>query len=61
VKNGKGQPFWAPISSFLIGKKFESENWEEVTPFREMGIEESPFSPLVQSVFPLLFQEDHGE
>jgi hypothetical protein len=39
--------------------KFEYENWEEITLMKEVGSDESPFSPLVQSVSPVLYQKSH--
>jgi hypothetical protein len=47
--------------SFLIGRKFEYEDWKEITLFREVGSEDSPFSPLVQLVSPVLFQQDQSD
>jgi hypothetical protein len=49
---------------FLIGRKFETDNWEMITLSMEVGCEEEPIFPLgrVQfSSFPVLFHQDQDE
>jgi hypothetical protein len=56
----KRQPFRAPIIFFLIRRKFEMKTGKR-TLFGEVGSEDGPIFLLVQSVFPVLFQQDQGE
>jgi hypothetical protein len=53
----KGSSSWPPY----VFLKFEYKNWEDITLSKEVGSDESPFSPLVQSVSAVLFQKNHWD